>query len=79
VPQLKPGHHPPATPSPAPPRREARNELKPPAAFRIPARRTQLRRPRPSAIGDLDPDDAIPGPDRNRDRFPGSTRAAMRK
>ena len=60
VPQLKPGHRPPAAPPPAPPRREARNELKPPAAFRITARRTQLRRPRPGAIGDLDPDDAVP-------------------
>jgi hypothetical protein len=40
------------------------------AAFRITARRTQLRRPRPGAIGDLDPDDAVPGND--RDRLPGS-------
>jgi hypothetical protein len=32
----------------APPRREPLNELKPPAAFRITARRTQLRRPGPA-------------------------------
>ena len=76
-PELKPGHRPPATPPPSPPRREARNELKPPAAFRITARRTQLRRPRPGAVGDLDPDDAVPGDDRDRDRLPGSTRAAV--
>ena len=75
--QFEPGHQPPAAPPPAPPRREARNELKPPAAFRITARRTQLRRPRPGAIGDLDPDDAVPGPDRDRDRLPRSTRAAV--
>jgi hypothetical protein len=75
--KLEPCHHPPAAPSPAPPRREARNELKPAAAFRITARRTQLRRPRPGAIGDLDPDDAVPGPDRDRDRLPGSTRAGV--
>ncbi len=68
---------PPAAPSPPPPRREARNELKPPAAFRVAARRTQLRRPRPGSVGDLDPDDAVPGPDRDRDRLPGSTRAAV--
>jgi hypothetical protein len=64
-----------AAPSPPPPHRETRNELKPPAAFRITARRTQLRRPRPGAIGDLNPDNAVPGPD--RDRLPESTRAAM--
>ena len=68
--QFEPGHQPPAAPSPAPPRREARNELEPPAAFRITARRTQLRHPRPGAVGDLDPDDAVPGSDRDRDRLP---------
>jgi hypothetical protein len=51
--------------------------LKPPAAFRIVACRTQFRRPRPGSIGDLDPDDALPGPDRDRNRLPGSTRAAV--
>jgi len=75
--KLEPGHRPPAAPPRAPPRREARNELKPPPAFRITARRTKLRRPRPGAVGDLDPDDAVPGNDRDRNRLPRSTRAAM--
>jgi hypothetical protein len=75
--RLEPGHHPPATPSTAPPSREPLNELKPPAAFRIAVRRMQLRRPRPGPVGDLDPDSTVPGNDRDRDRLPGSTRAAM--
>jgi hypothetical protein len=58
-------------------RREPLNELKPPAAFRIAARRTQLRRPRPGPVGDLAPDSAVPGNDRDRDPLPGSTRTAM--
>lgn len=49
--------HPPATPSPAPPHRQARDELEPSAPFRITAGRTQFQRPRPGAIGDLNPDD----------------------
>jgi hypothetical protein len=60
-----------------PPCREARDELKPPAAFRVTVGRTQLRRPPPGAVGDLDPDDAVPGPDRDRDRLPRSTRAGV--
>ena len=40
--QSGPGHRPTAA---TPPRREARNELKPAAAFRIPASRTQARTP----------------------------------
>jgi len=75
--RFEPGHRPPAAPPPAPPRSETRNELKSSAAFRITVRRTQLRRPRPGAVGDLDPDDAVPGPDRDRDRLPGSTRAGV--
>ena len=39
-PELKPRHQPPAAPSRPPPRREARNELKPPAAFRVTVGRT---------------------------------------
>ena len=35
--------------------------MEPPAAFRVAARRPQLRRPRPGAVGDLDPDNAVPG------------------
>ncbi|HXL90860.1 MAG TPA: type II toxin-antitoxin system VapC family toxin [Streptosporangiaceae bacterium] len=66
-----------AAPSPAPRRRKARNELKPATAFRITARKTRLRRPRPGAVGDLDPDGAVSGDDRDRDRLPGSTRPAV--
>jgi hypothetical protein len=40
--QFEPGHHLTAA---TPPRREARNELKPAAAFRIPAGRIQARTP----------------------------------
>ena len=76
--ELEPGHQATAAPpSPAPPRREARDELKPATAFRVAARRTQLRRPRPGSVGDLDPDGTVSGDDRDRDRLPGSTRAAM--
>jgi hypothetical protein len=76
--QLEPGDQPSAAPSPpAPPRREARNELKPPAAFRITARRPQLRRPRPGAVGNLDTHDALSRNDRDRDRLPRSTRPAV--
>ena len=62
VPQLEPGHRLPATPPPPPPRREARNELKPPAAFRIPVGTVQLRHLRAAAIGDLHPDKTVPRP-----------------
>jgi hypothetical protein len=75
--ELEPGHHPPATQPPPPPRREDRNKLKPTTAFRITAGRMQLRRSRPGAVGDLDPDDAVPGHHRDRDRLPGSTRAGV--
>jgi hypothetical protein len=76
-PEYEPGHDPPAAPPPAPPRREARNELKPPAAFRITARRWKFWRPRPRPVGDLDPDDALTGTDRDCDRLPGSARTAV--
>jgi hypothetical protein len=77
VAQFEPRHHPPAAPPPAPPRRKARNKLKPPTTFRVTARRTQLRCPLPGAIGNLYPDEALPGSDHDRDRLPGSTRAAV--
>ena len=57
--QFELGHNPPAVPPPAPPRRQGRNKLESPAAFRVTVRRTQLRHPRPGAVGDLDPDDAV--------------------
>jgi hypothetical protein len=77
VPEYEPDHRPPAAPPPAPPHREGSNELEPAPAFRVAAGRTQPRRLRPSAVGDLDPDGTVPGPDRHRDRLPGSTRAGM--
>ena len=40
-------------------------------------RRTRFRHPGAAAIGDLDPDDAVPGPDRDRDRLARSARAAV--
>jgi hypothetical protein len=74
---LEPGLRPPAAPPPSPPRRKAGNELKPPAAFRIPRGSSQPRHPGSAPVGDLDPDHAVPRPDRDRNRLPGSTRAAM--
>jgi len=62
---------------PPPPRREARNELKPPAAFRIPASTVQLRHLRAAAIGDLHADKTVPRADRDRDRPARSARPAM--
>ena len=76
-PEFEPGHHTPAAPPPPPPRRQPRHEPKPPAAFRVMAGRTQLRRPRAAAVGDLHPDGADPGPHRDRDRLPGRSRAAV--
>jgi hypothetical protein len=60
-----------------PPRREARNELKPPTAFPIPASTVQLRHLRAAAVGDLHPDKPVPDPDRDRDRPARSPRPAM--
>jgi hypothetical protein len=53
--QLEPGHRQLAPP----PRREVRNKLKPATAFRIPAGRAQLRHPRRSPVGDLDPENRL--------------------
>jgi hypothetical protein len=53
---------------PPPPRREARNHLKPAAAFRIPASTIQLRYLRAAAIGHLHADKTVPHADRDRDR-----------
>jgi hypothetical protein len=46
--------------SPPPPLRQAHNELKPPAAFRIPASTIQLRHLRAAAIGHLHGQDRPP-------------------
>jgi hypothetical protein len=48
-----------------------------PAVFRIAASGSRFWHPWPAPVGDLDPDDAVPGPDRDRDRLPGSTRAGV--
>jgi len=63
-----------ATPPPAPPRRNTRYELQTTAAFRIAVSGTQLRHPGAVAVDDLHPDNAVPGPD--RDRLPGYPRRA---
>ena len=76
-PEFEPGHRPPVTSPPAPPRGQPCHEPKPPAAFRVIARRAQLRHSRAAAIGDLHPDNAGAGRDRDRDRLPGKTRAAV--
>ena len=75
--ELEPGHRPLAMLPPPPPRREARNELKPPAAFRIPASRVRLRHLRAAAIGHLHTDTTVPRADRDRDRPARSARPAM--
>jgi hypothetical protein len=75
--KLKPGDQPPAAPSRTPPRREARDELKPTAAFRVMPGGTHPGRSWPGSVDDLDPDHAVPGPDRDRDRLPSSTRAGV--
>ena len=62
---------------PPPPHRQARNELKPPAAFRVPASNVQLRHLRAAAIGHLHPDKTVPRADRDRDRPARSARPAM--
>jgi hypothetical protein len=61
---------------PPPPRREARNHLKPAAAFRIPASTIQLRYLRAAAIGHLHTDKTVPHADRDRDR-PARSRPAV--
>ena len=75
--QLEPCYGPPAVPEPAPPRGKAGNGMEPPAVFRVAAGGARLRHPWPAPVGDHNPDNAVLGPDRDRDRLPGSTRAAM--
>ena len=60
-------------PPPSPPRREARNQLKPPAALRIPAVRGQLGHPGAVAVCDLNPDKPVARPHRDRDRLARGT------
>ena len=60
-----------------PDRGQDRHQPKPPAAFRIPASRTQFRPPGAAAIGDFHPDHATVGHYRDRNRLPGITRPAI--
>ncbi len=55
-----------------PPRREVRDKLEPPTAFRITGGMVQLRHPGSAPVGDLDPDHAVPRLDRDRDRLAGT-------
>ena len=76
-PEYEPGHGPPAAPPPAPPGGQGRDQFQSPAALRVPASRAQPRHPGPAAVGDLDPDQAVSGRHRDRDRPPGKARAAV--
>ena len=58
-------------------RSRAGTEPEPPAGFCVIGGRTQLRHPRAAAIGDLHPDSASAGRHRDRDRLPGTPRAAL--
>ncbi|MDQ2815015.1 MAG: hypothetical protein M3Z75_24980 [Actinomycetota bacterium] len=51
--------------------------MQPATAFRVTLGRAQLRYSWSTPVGDLDPDNPVPHPDRNRDRLAGNTRAAM--
>jgi hypothetical protein len=51
--------------------------MEPPAVFRVATSGARLRHPRPAPVGDLDPDNVVLHPDRDRDRLAGNTRAAM--
>ena len=64
-----------AAAGPTAPRGPQRAEAPDPLPHRGP--QDAARRPRPGPVGDLDPDSTVPGNDRDRDRRPGSTRAAM--
>lgn len=75
--EFEPGHHPPATSPPSPPRCQPGHEPESSAVFRVSACRAQLRHPGAAAIGDFHPDSAGAGRHRDRDRLPGNTRAAV--
>jgi hypothetical protein len=49
-----------------------------PSALRVTASRAQPRHPGPAVIGGLDPDQAIPGLDRDPDRFPAGAAGDLR-
>ena len=66
-----------ARPPPPPARRQARNELKAPAAFRIPASSVKLR-PLGRSSGHLHTDKTVPHADRHHDRPRRSARPLCR-
>jgi len=70
--EYEPGHDPTAAPPPAPPGGQGRDQFQSPAALRVPASRAQPRHPGPAAVGDLDPDQAVPGRHRDRDPPPAT-------
>ena len=53
------------------------DQPQPPATFRLITAGPQLRHSPAAAVGDLDPDHAAGGPDRDRDRLPRRGRAAV--
>jgi hypothetical protein len=53
------------------------DQPQPPATFRLITGGPQLRHSPAAAIGDVDPDHAAGGPDRDRDRLPLRARAAV--
>ena len=53
------------------------NQPQPPATFRLITGGPQLRHSPAAAVGDVDPDHAADGPDRDRDRLPLRARAAV--
>ena len=75
VPQLEPGHRPPAAPPPAPPGGQLRHQPQP-RPLRLTTAGRSCGTPA-AAVGDLDPDHAAGGPDRDRDRLPFRARAAV--
>jgi hypothetical protein len=64
VPQLEPGHRPPAAPPPAPVGGQPHHQSQPPATFRLTTGGPQPRHAQAPAVSDLDPDHAAGGPHR---------------
>ena len=56
---------------------QQRRQPKPPAIFRVTLGRTKLRYSGAPAVSDLDPDQSVPGLDRDRDRLSRIARAAV--
>jgi hypothetical protein len=76
-PEYEPGHRPAAAPPPAPPVGQPFHDPEPTAVFRVRTGRAKFRHPRTASVGDLHPHSGDVGRDRDRDRLPGKTRAAV--